>query len=193
LKRFAATIGAFIAVIWFVGLTNALFFDGTLKNLGIHPRSISGLLGIPLHPLLHGDAAHLLHNSLGILLLGGLVFLRAETHFWVVTFLGTLVGGIGVWLVGRSDVHIGASGVIFAYFAYLLCAGWFERRIGGVMLSIVVFVIWGSLLFRLLPLQRGISWEGHIFGFLGGVLAALLIARLRMRRWGRQTSMNGLH
>jgi membrane associated rhomboid family serine protease len=182
LKRCAATIGAFIAAIWLVELTSALFFHGTLKNLGILPRSIGGLLGIPLHPLLHLDAAHLWHNSLGILLLGGLVFLREETHFWVVTFLGTLVGGIGVWLVGRPDVHIGASGVIFAYFAYLLCAGWFERRIGGIMLSVVVFVIWGSLLFGLLPWQTGISWEGHMFGLLGGVLAALLIAWRRRRR-----------
>ena len=177
LRRTAVSIGGFIALIWIIWLVNAALFDGALFAFGIRPRDAAGLIGIPMHPLLHGDLAHVLHNSLGILLFGTLLYLREESDFWIVTALGALLGGFGVWLLGRPVIHIGASSVIFAYFGYLLSAGLFERRIGSLILSVVLFFGWGSVLLGVLPLQQGISWEGHLFGFAAGVLAARLLAR----------------
>jgi membrane associated rhomboid family serine protease len=181
LRRTVLTVGGFVALIWIIWLINAAVFDGALFAFGIRPRDATGLIGIPLHPLLHGDLGHLLHNSAGILLFGTLLYLREESDFWIVTALGALLGGLGVWLLGRPLIHIGASGVIFAYFGYLVSAGLFERRIGSLILSAVLFIGWGSLLLGVLPLQRGISWEGHLFGFAAGIVAAWLLVQRRTR------------
>ncbi len=178
-RRWVRTIVVFVAVIWLVGMVDTLVFRGRLMTYGIFPRTQSGLPGILLAPFLHGGVGHLIANTIGIILFGGLVILRSEVHFWVVTVLGTLASGLGTWLFGRPVIHIGASGVIFAYFGYLLTTGWFERKFGSLLLSVLVLGVWGFTLFGLLPLQRAISWEGHLFGFLGGVGAAWLLARRR--------------
>ena len=185
LRRTVVAIGGFIALIWLVWLVNAVLFQGALHAFGIRPRATGGLIGLPLHPLLHGDLPHVIHNSIGIALFGTLVYLREERHFWIVTLLGTLLGGLGVWLFARPLIHIGASSVIFAYFGYLVSAGLFERRVGSLILSIAVFLLWGSVLLGVLPLQAGISWEGHLFGFLAGVVAARALARRRAPRTPR--------
>ncbi len=174
---YARLLAGIVALLWAV-LAVDLLLGGTLRGLGIRPREAAGLIGIPLHPLLHVGVFHLLMNTVGIVVLGGLVLLRDERDFWLATGLGVLVGGVGTWVFGSPGVHIGASGVVFAYFGYLLTTGLFERRIGAVLLSVLVFLAWGGLLLGLLPGQRGISWEGHLFGFLAG----LLVARMRARR-----------
>jgi membrane associated rhomboid family serine protease len=176
-RRWMRTIVFFIAVIWVVGLLDAFVFGGRLMAFGILPRTERGLWGILLAPLLHGSIGHLIANTTGILIFGGLVILRSDVHFWVVTLVGGLASGFGTWLFGRPAFHIGASGVIFAYFGYLLFTGWFERRLGSLALSVLVLLFWGSTLFGILPVQRTISWEGHLFGLLGGVASAWLLAR----------------
>jgi membrane associated rhomboid family serine protease len=178
LKRTIAAVGGFIAVIWIVYVVTAVM-PGLLLSFGILPRSASGLSGIATHPLLHANLPHLLHNSIGIALFGTLIHLREERHFWTVTIVGTLLGGLGVWLFGRTALHIGASTVIFAYFGYLVSTGVFERRVTSLLLSVGVFLLWGTVLLGVLPLERGISWEGHLFGFLAGVFSARLLARRR--------------
>lgn len=182
LRHRAAILFAFICAIWFVGLLNALLFDGRLAGFGIVPRTERGLIGIPIAPFLHGGIDHLLANTGGILIFGGLVMLRNKQHFWAVTLLGGLVSGAGTWLVGRPALHIGASGIVFAYFGYLLFTGLFERRFWPLLLSCLVFAVWGPTLYGVLPLHRGVSWEGHAFGLLGGILAAWMLARRRARR-----------
>jgi membrane associated rhomboid family serine protease len=177
LRRATWIILGFIVLIWLIQIVNVLFFGGRLSQLGVLPRTVTGLRGILFMPLLHSDAGHLFSNSIGILLLGGMIVLREERDFWVATVVGALVGGAGTWLLGRSAMHIGASGVIFAYLGYLLFTGWFERRAGAVLLSIGSFLLWGGLVFGVLPTQPGISWEGHLFGLVGGVVAARLLAR----------------
>jgi membrane associated rhomboid family serine protease len=96
-----------------------------------------------------------------------------------VTIISVVVGGLGVWLFGgRGTVHIGASGVVFGYLGFLLLRGYFERSAGSILFSLMIFVLYGGLVWGILPWQqRGISWEAHLFGFLGGVLAARLLAR----------------
>ena len=173
-----------VALFWLVELANTVLFGGSLSQWGVMPRTLQGLPGILIHPFLHSGASHLLSNTLGFLLLGGMVMLREPRDFWMVFALGTVVGGVGIWVLGRPGPHIGASGVVFAYFGYLLFTGLFERRVGSILLSVVTFLLWGRLLLGLSPLQRGISWEGHLFGLFGGIFGAWLHARRRMKRSG---------
>ena len=182
LRRDARIIVGLLAELWAVLLVNAVFFGGRLNDFGVMPRTARGLLGILFMPFLHGGVAHLLGNSFGIALLGGMVVLREEHDFWIVSAVGALVAGLGTWIFGRTSHHIGYSGVIFAYFGYLLFTGFFERKVGAILLSLVAVVLWGGMVFGMMPGQRGISWEGHLFGFLGGVAAAWILARYGKRR-----------
>ena len=179
LKRYVWVLGGLVLLLWAVELADLLLFGGSLDRLGIRPRTVGGLPGVPLHPLLHLGFGHVALNSIGLLLFGGLVILRDERDFWTTLVLGTLIGGLGVWIFGRPSIHVGASGVVFALFGYLLLTGWFDRSVGAILLSGIVFLLWGSALFGLSPMQVGISWEAHLFGFLAGGLAAWLRARRR--------------
>lgn len=179
LRQVATILATVLAVLWLVLLVNNVFLGGALNRYGIEPRTVSGLRGIVFAPFLHAGVAHLAANSTGLLLLGGLVLLRRRADFWMVTFVGMLVGGLCTWLLARPSIHIGASGVVFAYLGYLLCTGIFERRLGAIMLSLLVGFVWGGLLFGILPGQQGISWESHLFGLVAGAFAAWLAAGRR--------------
>ena len=179
LRRTTRTIGWSVGTIWAVSIVNFAFFAGALNAFGIVPRTAAGLVGISLAPLLHGGLFHLLSNTVGMVLLGGLVILREERHFWVVTAVAALLGGLGVWAFGRPAVHIGISGVIFGYLGYLLLTGWFERRIRSIILSVVAFLLWAPMLVGVLPVQVGASWESHLCGLLAGGAAAWWLARGR--------------
>lgn len=166
-------LGGFVGFLWVVELLNAFVFGGALSNFGIHPRSVFGLLGILLAPLLHGSIAHLVGNTLPLLVLGWFVMLRRKRDFLYVSLASALVGGLGTWLIAPGNtVHVGASILIFGYLGHLLSRGIFERRFWPIVGSLVVFFLYGGALFGVLPGQEGISWQGHLFGFLGGVLAA---------------------
>lgn len=176
-KRYAGVLGGIVLLLWAIEVLDLVLLSGALDGLGIRPRTVEGLVGVPLHPFLHFGLGHVALNTVGILLFGGLVILRDPRDFWTALLLGTLVGGIGVWLFGRPSIHIGASGVVFALFGYLLLTGFFDRSIGSILLSALVFLVWGTALFGLSPTQRDISWEAHLFGFLAGGLTAWLRAR----------------
>lgn len=169
--------GALLAM-WVLELADLLLLGGALDAYGIRPRSVDGLEGIVLSPLLHGGLAHLANNSVPFVVLGLLVFLNGLRHFVVTTLLSLFVGGLGVWLVGAPNtVHIGASGVVFGYLGYLLLRGYFSRSVGAVLLSLLLVVLYGGALWGLLPIQAGVSWTAHLFGFLGGALSAYLLRR----------------
>ena len=98
--------------------------------------------------------------------------------FIVVTITVILVSGLGTWLIGPANsVHIGASGLVFGYFGYLLLNSWFERSLASVLWAVLVFLLYGSLIWGVLPQGNGISWQGHLFGFIGGGVAAYLLAK----------------
>lgn len=178
LKLQAAMLLGFVALFWAVFVLDTLT-GGSLRAFGIHPRTSQGLWGILLAPLLHGGLFHIVPNTVGFLALGYLVMLRDTRHFVLVTVAGILVGGMMAWLFGRSgSVHIGASGVVFAYLGFALLGGLFSRSFGSVLLSVLVALGWGGLVFGVLPGQPGISWEAHLGGFLGGAGCAWLVARV---------------
>ncbi len=168
----------FVGLMWGLEIIDQFLLDNSLNSLGIRPRSLSGLWGILFAPFLHGNFVHLIGNTVPFLVLGWLVMLREISDFFVVTITTLLIGGLGVWLFAApGTVHIGASGLVFGYLGYLLLRGYFERSAVAVFFSVLVGVLYGSLIWGIFPAQLGISWQGHLFGFGGGALAARLLAR----------------
>ncbi len=179
-----------LVVTWGLNLLNWVFLNKAMSYwLSLRPRTFIGLWGLIFSPLLHGDIAHLFGNSIGFITLGWLLLLRGETAFWSVSLIVLLTSGFGVWLFGRgqgyvftgeslyriSIVHLGASGIIFGYLGFLLFGSFFDRHPLSLLLSSTVGVFYWHLLPGILPKQINISWEAHLFGFLGGILAARLL------------------
>jgi len=180
LKTQATILGGFAALVWILEIIDLLVFRGTLDRYGVRPRSLIGLRGILFMPFLHGGLGHLIANTPTFLILGWLVMLRETSDFFIVTGITMLVSGLGVWLVGSPyTFHVGASGLIFGYLGYLLLRGYFERRVASIFLSITVGLLYGGLIWGVLPSRPGVSWEGHLFGFIGGAIAARLLAQRR--------------
>jgi len=163
---------AAIAILWLVYFANQLTVVD-LRIYGIIPRHLYGLWGILAAPFLHGDMQHLIANSgiLFILLTVSLSYSRARTFKALLIIM--LLGGAMVWLLGGAGtVHIGASGIIFGLIGYLMCLGLFRRNWQALMISVGVTLLYGGALYSLLIYVPGISWSGHLFGFLSGVAAA---------------------
>jgi membrane associated rhomboid family serine protease len=148
------------------------------RNYGIEPLEVNGLDGVLFAPLLHGDWAHLMANTVPFLVLGFLAMAGGIRQFVVVTATIWVLGGLGVWLTGgyESGYHIGASGLIFGWLVFLLTRGFFARSGLQILLAVGLFFVWGGILFGVLPGQPGISWQAHLFGALAGLLAARLVA-----------------
>jgi len=177
IKTQAIILATFVAIFWLLEILDQFFFRGSLDIFGIIPHQVIGLRGILFAPFLHGDFSHLIANTVPFLILGWLVMLQETSDFFIVTGLTMLVGGLGVWLFATpGSIHIGASILIFGYLGFLLLRGYFQRNIPSILLSILVFLLYGGTIWGVLPSRPGISWQGHLFGFLGGVLAAKLIA-----------------
>ena len=182
LKTQAKILGSLVAVFWIITFINEIFLKSQINRLGINilgifPRELIGLRGILFAPFLHGGFYHVAANTVPFIVLGWLVMLRNISDFYFVSFMAALVGGLGTWLIGDPrSVHIGASGVIFGYFGYLLFRGYFERSFVAIAISLVIAVTYGSLIWGVLPTRSYISWEGHLFGFIGGIIAAKLLS-----------------
>ena len=176
MKSNLVMILGFVAVIWAIEVLNS-FMGHRLNAWGIRPRTEIGLIGIPLSPILHGSFNHVLSNTIPFLVLGGLVALRGSQKFAGVSLFIIVVGGVGVWVLGRTAIHVGASGLVFGYFGYLVANGWFDRRPLSILAAIAVVVLYGGLVFGVLPTQSFVSWEAHFFGLIAGVVSAWLTRR----------------
>jgi membrane associated rhomboid family serine protease len=172
----AAILFTLVLLAWILELVDRVAYGGTLDRFGIQPREVGRLWGILVAPLLHVGWVHLASNTGPFIVLGWLVLLRGIRDFVVVSVCAILIGGLGVWIFGAANsIHVGASGVVFGYLGYLLARGYFERSVWSVVLAICAGILYGSVLWGLVPGQRGISWEGHLFGLVGGVAAARLL------------------
>ena len=139
---------------------------------GIVPRQWRGLWGLLISPFLHADWGHLAANTVPFLVLGGLLLTRGMAQFLQVTVLVAGLGGLCVWLLGPGGtVHIGASGLIFGYFGFLLVAGLVEGSWTSLFIALGVGFLYGSLIWGVLPGEPGISWQGHLFSLLAGGFA----------------------
>ena len=164
-----------VLLAWVVGVINFAYLGSGLNRLlGIRPRQPHGLLGILFSPFLHRNAAHLIANTLPFAILGWLVLLQGLDNFYALSVAILLVSGLGTWMFGRSAIHLGASGLIFGYLGYLIARGYLEVTLMTLGLAFVVMLLYGDQFWTMLPDSDDttLSWEGHMFGFLGGVLAA---------------------
>lgn len=177
----AKIIGVLITIIWMLEIVDQLLLQHRLNRLGIVPRTQIGLRGILFAPLLHGTWNHLIANTLPFAVLGWFTLLHGVTEFTVATAVIWLVSGLGIWLFAAPNtIHIGASGIIFGYFGFLLSRSYFEQELLSAAVSVVVALLYGPLIWGVLPSRRrGISWQGHLFGFAGGILTARYLPELR--------------
>lgn len=172
LLRHAKILGSIVALLWVIEIVDTLL-GHRLELYGIQPRTLVGLRNILFAPFLHRGFLHLLANTIPFLLLGWFVMLRSVNEFFYVSFVAALVSGLGAWLFGAAHtIHLGISGVIFGYMGFLLLRSYFEQSAQALGLAIAAFFLFGGILWGVLPLQPDISWLGHLFGFIGGSLAA---------------------
>lgn len=176
-RAYLALTLSIIAILWLVQCVNKLT-GYRLNILGITPRTIFGVIGIPLSPFLHRDFTHLLFNSLPLFLLMNLVLLHGYSSFIATSIFITLFAGVLIWLLGRRAIHIGSSIVIMGYFGYLLANAYQNRTIGNILLVLIALYYFGGLLLALVPGKKGVSWEGHIFGFIAGIGAAYVLPQI---------------
>jgi len=180
-RQAVVVMAGFLALLWVVQIADGLS-GYPLLRLGIVPRTVGKLEDVFTAPFIHVSYRHLIDNTPPLLVLGFLVALRGLKQFFLVTGTVVLVGGLGVWLSAASGSDtVGASGVIFGYLGYLVARGVIDRRAIDVAVALLVGVLYWSILPDLLPGNPGISWQGHVFGLVGGLLAAWL---LRARRHG---------
>lgn len=182
---------AMVGLMWGVEIVDTVLLmsglgsrsGGFLDQFGIWAYSPEGLIGIATAPFLHAGFAHLLSNTVPLLMLGAIIAASGAAHLLAVTVVVALISGFGTWLTSPPyAVTVGASGLVFGYATYLIVRGIFNRSLGQLLIGIIVVIFWGgALLSGLLP-QPGISWQGHFFGAVGGVVSAWLLARPSSRR-----------
>jgi len=172
---------ALVGLMWLSEVVDTAM-HGALDQYGIISREPRGLIGIVTAPFLHLGFGHLISNTLPLVTLGALIAISGAARLFQVTAMVVVIGGLGTWLISPPNtITIGASGLVFGYATYLVLRGLFNRRIGQVLLGIVVVIVWGSaLLGGLLP-QDGISWQGHMFGAIAGIIAAWVLADDKQR------------
>jgi membrane associated rhomboid family serine protease len=178
LRRALTLWGALIAAMWLLLLVDWVT-PGHLTAWGITPRELDGLLpGLVAAPFLHAGAGHLISNMVPLAVMGTVAALRDWRACWIALTAVVLVSGLGVWLVSPTgSVTVGASGVVFGLFGYLLGRGLFVRRFGDIAVGVLLILFYGSMIWGVFPTQPHISWQAHLFGFLGGLGAAFALAR----------------
>ncbi len=184
-KPAAITVGSLGALLTVVQLVNSLMSYRLSADFGLVPRSWHGLIGVITAPLLHASWGHLLSNLVPLLIFGFLILVGSVRQFVAVTVLVWLVSGLGVWLIGPTGTTVGASGLVFGWLAYLVTRGIFTRNLGQIAIGSVLLILWGGVFWTGIikvavadvtgPVT--ISWQGHLFGAIGGVLAAFLVAK----------------
>ncbi len=162
-----------VALVWVVEVVN-LFLGHRLVSFGILPRSFTGLIGIPLAPMLHSGIWHALSNTVPLLILGALTLAGGKRRFWETTVNVTLLSGALVWIFAREAYHVGASGLVFGYLGVILARAYIERSITTIAIAIVTVMAYGGLLWGILPLRSHVSFESHLFGLIAGIVVVWL-------------------
>jgi len=162
----------FLLLMWLVKVIE-VNFQISLVRYGVFPQTIDGLKGILFSPFIHKDFTHLINNSYPILILGGMLFAiyrKIATQLFVWLYF---IAGFWLWIIGRPSFHIGASGFIYSLASFLLVSGIIRKNPRLTAVSMLVIFLYGSMIWGLLPTKESISWEGHLSGFIAGILAAI--------------------
>ena len=170
------------AVLWVVQIINAGNNYG-LDRFGLRPRTTDGLIGIFTSPFLHASYGQLVGNTAPFVLIGWAILLSGVRPFVIVSVIVIVVGGLATWLIAPSGLIVGASGLIMGWVGYLLARAFFSRRLVWIAAAVLVFFFFGGLFGGLLPsLDQNVSWQGHLFGFLAGILAGWMLHPRRSKQ-----------
>lgn len=171
----AVLVGAVTAVMWVLEAIDYAM-NGWLDRFGIQPRDVSDLPDVFTAPFMHGGFGHLMANTVPFLILGFIAAARGVAKFLAMSLIVIVVGGLGVWFTSSANT-LGSSILIFGFFGYLVGRGIFERRLIDIGIAIAVVLFYGTMLFGVIPGEPGISWQGHLFGLIGGILASWFLRR----------------
>lgn len=166
----------FIGFLWLIELYNS----GTshaLSQWGVVPRTETGLRGIPVWTFLHASSAHMATNTVPLAILSWFVLLRGFKDFLLLTIGVTIIAGLFLWLMGRPAIHVGSSGLIFGYFGFLVAMGWYEHSFKSWLFAIITIVIYGGIVWGIIPQSGNVSWEGHLFGLIAGLIMARYLVK----------------
>jgi membrane associated rhomboid family serine protease len=185
-------VAAMVAVMWVEEVIDQII-GGDLDKYGIEPHKVSGLEGIVFAPFLHANFSHLIGNTIPFVVLGATIALSGLFRVVAATAMVAFIGGLGTWLFAPAGTdHIGASGIVFGYATYLISRGLFSRNLLHLGVGVFVIAVYGStLLFALVP-RDGISWQGHLFGGIGGIVAARVLDRRADKQQRRQGPVAGV-
>jgi len=170
-----------LAAIWVVYIIE-LKFDFNFNKFGIYPQSIRGLRGVLFSPFIHGDTNHLLNNSVPLAVLSACLMFFYKEVAWKVLILGTLLSGLMTWSIARENYHIGASGVIYLLFSFIFFSGVIRKNYRLVAISLGVVFLYGSMIWYVFPVKKGISWEGHLSGFVVGFIFAIIFRKIGLQK-----------
>jgi len=174
--KIAGPVLTLVAIIWIVEIVNFLL-GHSLTTYGVLPRSSNGLIGIFLSPFVHAGFWHAVSNTVPLLILGGLTLAADKARFLMTTVVIILLSGTLVWLFARNSYHVGASGLVFGYFGALITQAIIERSLKSIVLAMITITLYGGLLWGILPLRSYISFEGHFFGLIAGIVYIWIISK----------------
>ena len=163
----------FLLIMWCVKLFEYVF-GLSFVSLGVFPQTVSGIKGIIFSPFIHKDFSHLINNSYPIIILGGMLFSFYKNIAHQLFFLLFFLSGFFLWFIGRESFHIGASGIIYALASFLFVSGVIRKDPKLSSVALIVIFLYGSMIWGILPTKNPISWEGHLSGFISGILIAII-------------------
>lgn len=185
-------LGLLVVVMWILEFIDSVLLIGNpLDRYGVHALDTDGLTGIFTAPLLHGSWDHIISNSGPLIVLGIIIALSGFSKLFGVTVIVWMVSGIGVWFTGGiGSNHIGASGLVFGYLTYVLVRGFLSKKLVHILVGVAVAFFYGSVLFGVLPGTAGVSWQGHLFGAIGGIMAAKILHARKTTEPAPHVSLN---
>jgi len=175
----------FVLFLWII-FWFEMKYGYNFNKYGIYPRTFKGLRGIVFSPFIHGDIKHLYHNSIPLfVLLLALIYFYRSIALKIVVY-GALISGFLTWVFARSSYHIGASGIIYLLFSFLFFSGVFRKNSRLIAVALVVIFLYGSMIWYILPVKEGVSWEGHLFGFLVGLFFSFIYRKKGLQKFKYQ-------
>ena len=181
-QQAAALTGGFAVLLWALEIVDAAS-GHALDAYGVQPRTDDGLVGVAVAPMLHFGFDHLISNTVPVLVLGFLTLATGIARGLLATAIIWVIGGLGVWVLAQpGSNHAGASVLIFGWIVFLVVRGFLNRRPTEILIGVAVFLLYSGALLGVLPGQPGVSWQGHLFGAVGGFVAARVLTTRERRR-----------
>lgn len=166
----------FVLILWLI-FWFEVRFGYNFSRYGIYPQTLKGLRGVLFSPFIHGSIQHIYHNTIPLFVLSTAMFYFYRQIAWKILFYGILLSGLLTWLIGRPSYHIGASGLIYVLVSFTFFKGIFAKHFRLIALSLLVIFLYGSMIWYTLPIDKSISWEGHLSGLIVGFLFALIFKK----------------